>query len=237
MAADTRLAERDPFWQQQIDKHVASRGQHADPSACGTCRAAVKEGKPVEDDGCAQRAMLIQPPDMPCWEVLTKMTEQEKADLPARFHLPVFDSCGKPNAWLCTVCWGDGWSTVWPCATAVKHGTQVFTPDHEATQHQERLRIDAADVNRALNETLRERDFMHHMADRLAYAVAPIEVIGEHSSGNCPWENALDHVTSIEKADGMRSRIAELESTLAERTQQLNGLLDALAFDEKAVPR
>lgn len=31
-------------------------------------------------------------------------------------------------------------------------------------------------------------------------------------------------------------RVAELESALAERTKQLNGLLDALSFDEKAVP-
>lgn len=32
------------------------------------------------------------------------------------------------------------------------------------------------------------------------------------------------------------TRVAELESALGERTRQLNGLLDALSFDEKAVP-
>lgn len=34
----------------------------------------------------------------------------------------------------------------------------------------------------------------------------------------------------------LQARVTELESTLAERTRQLNGLLDALSFDEKAVP-
>ncbi|MEU8839998.1 hypothetical protein AB0D97_12825 [Streptomyces roseus] len=173
MDADTRLAERDPFWQQQIDKHVASRGQYADPSACGTCRAAVKDGKPVEDDECAQRAMLIQPPDMPCWEVLTEMTGQEKADLPARFHLPVFESCGKPNAWLCAVCWGDGWSTAWPCATAVKHGTKVFTPEHETEQHEARLRARITE----LESTLAERD------EQIAYLLAAEPTLDDDQPG------------------------------------------------------
>ncbi|MFD4921202.1 hypothetical protein ACFWNE_07760 [Streptomyces goshikiensis] len=153
--------QRDPFWQQQIDEHVASRGRHADPSACGTCRALVTAGKPVEDDECAQRAMLIQPPDMPCWEILIEMTEQEKKDLPARFHLPVFESLGKPNAWLCAVCWGDGWSSCWPCATATKHGTQVFTPDHEAgaALAEARAKLEIAERrNRELAATLAERD-------------------------------------------------------------------------------
>jgi len=46
---------------------------------------------------------------------------------------------------------------------------------------------------RQMTEALRERDEAEEWADRLAYALAPIEVIGEHSSGNNPWQNALDH--------------------------------------------
>ncbi|MFE3583743.1 hypothetical protein [Streptomyces vinaceus] len=146
--------QRDPFWQQQIDEHVASRGRHADPAACGTCRAAVKSGKKVEHDECTRKALLIQPPDAPDWEILIEMTAKEKADLPARYHLPVFDSCGKPNAWLCAVCWGDGWVTGWPCKTAVKHGAQVFTPDHAATLHEKRQLALIAE----LESTLADRD-------------------------------------------------------------------------------
>lgn len=161
--------QRDPFWQQQIGKHVASRGKHADPTACGTCRAAVRDGKKVEHDECAQRALLVQPPDMPYWEILVEMTEQEKADLPARFHLPVFESLGEPNAWLCAVCWGDGWSHRWPCATATKCGTQVFTAGYEAQQLHSRIA--------ELESVLAERD------EQIAYLIAAEPTLDDDQPG------------------------------------------------------
>lgn len=37
-----------------------------------------------------------------------------------------------------------------------------------------------------------ERDALEGVADSLAYAIAPVEVIGEHSSSNNPWANALE---------------------------------------------
>lgn len=43
-----------------------------------------------------------------------------------------------------------------------------------------------------MEEALKERDDAIDMADRLSWAIAPMEVIGEHSSGNDPWTNALD---------------------------------------------
>lgn len=43
------------------------------------------------------------------------------------------------------------------------------------------------------DQTLRERDEYHDMADQLAAQIAAItgEEIGEHSSANCPWRNAM----------------------------------------------
>lgn len=50
-----------------------------------------------------------------------------------------------------------------------------------------------ADENEAaLTAALTERDYLEERLDELAYAVAPVEVIGEHSSANDPWANALD---------------------------------------------
>lgn len=164
----TDQPERDPFWQQQIDLHIASRGRHADPSACGTCRERTAEGETVEHDGCAQRSLLFDAPDMPDYEVLIEMTEQEKADLPARFHIPRFDDVGKPNAWLCAVCWGEGWVTGWPCATAMKHGTQVFTPQHEAERARKREAAEVADLRAKL--AVRNRQ-----VDRLSNELADME--------------------------------------------------------------
>lgn len=74
----------------------------------------------------------------------------------------------------------------------------------------DRLRKQNAELDKECNEVIGERDHMHDVADKLAYAVAPIAVIGEHSSENDPWENALDHITPA----------AELVK-LAERWQQM----------------
>ena len=46
------------------------------------------------------------------------------------------------------------------------------------------------------DQTLSERDHYHEVADKLANAIAAhfsIE-IGEHSSANCPWDNALNAI-------------------------------------------
>ena len=43
-----------------------------------------------------------------------------------------------------------------------------------------------------LGDVIDERDNATAWADRLAYAVAPVQVIGEHSNANNPWQNALE---------------------------------------------
>ncbi len=48
----------------------------------------------------------------------------------------------------------------------------------------------SADAERALDQVMAERDHAQEWADKLAYKIAPIERIGEHSSGNDPWWNA-----------------------------------------------
>lgn len=61
----------------------------------------------------------------------------------------------------------------------------------------ERLRAEAAKEERAHLATIDERDHAQDMADQLAYAIAPMEVIGEHSSGNCPWTNAAEEAHAL----------------------------------------
>ncbi|GGW99209.1 hypothetical protein [Streptomyces chartreusis] len=125
-------SDMDPFWVERRAEFLAAKSTSADPSACGTCRSNVADGKPVEHDGCAQRATLLHAPDHPYYEILAGFSLEENAKLPARFHVPVFDDCGVPNSWLCAVCQEEGVVTGWPCATAIKHGKEVFTPQHEA---------------------------------------------------------------------------------------------------------
>jgi hypothetical protein len=73
----------------------------------------------------------------------------------------------------------------------------------------DRLRAALAKEERMHGETIDDRDRFHDMADKLAYAVAPEEVIGEHSSMNCPWENALDLITPMAEVDKLRAELAE----------------------------
>ncbi|MET7956378.1 hypothetical protein ABZT07_20720 [Streptomyces sp. NPDC005317] len=99
---------------------------HAGPKACGTCRSLARDGKPIEHEQCAAHAVLLLPPDQPAYEDLVDLTDEQRKALPARFHTPVFDGLGQPNAWLCQVCWGDGWVAQWPCGPAQQKGALVF---------------------------------------------------------------------------------------------------------------
>lgn len=88
------------------------------------------------------------------------------------------------------------------------------------------LKKRVAEMDRELGEVIDERDRMHDVADKLAYAVAPIEVIGEHSSENDPWENALDHVTPAAEVDRLREELADQKRTTDYFAQQSTRRLD-----------
>lgn len=46
---------------------------------------------------------------------------------------------------------------------------------------------------REISKLIDERDYLEEMCDKLAYCIASEEVLGEHSNGNDPWQNALDY--------------------------------------------
>jgi hypothetical protein len=132
------VTDDDRFWIKNRAEFLARKSTVADPNACGTCRGNVAAGEPVEHEGCAQRATLLHAPDHPYYEILAGFSLEENEKLPPRFHVPVFDDCGMPNSWLCAVCWEEGTVVGWPCATATKYGTQVFTSLHAAETAQEK---------------------------------------------------------------------------------------------------
>ena len=68
-------------------------------------------------------------------------------------------------------------------------GRTLATPDpHDACE-------------RDMLELIDQRDRAEDAADALAYAIAPMDVIGEHSSGNDPWANALEFAAGGYEAD------------------------------------
>lgn len=152
-------AEIDPFWVEQREQFLAAKSTSADPSACGTCRNNAEAGNPVVHDECQQRATLLHAPDHPYYELLAGFSLEENAKLPARFHVPVFDDLGKPSLWLCAVCWEDGTNVQWPCKTAMEHGEQVFSPQHEADMAHRKQQTESAGLKDAIAKavvTLRE---------------------------------------------------------------------------------
>ncbi|MFI5739104.1 hypothetical protein ACIA9I_12115 [Streptomyces anulatus] len=96
-----------------------------------------------------------------------------------------------------------------PAAAGDTNPTTNLTPELE------RLRTQYDQLDKTLDEVMTERDAHHDALDRFALAVAPEEVIGEHSSGNNPWANAFELVTPAAEVDALRARIAELEQQLA----------------------
>ncbi|WP_020135127.1 hypothetical protein [Streptomyces sp. 351MFTsu5.1] len=156
----TDYPDMDPFWVEARAKHLAAKSSHADPSACGTCRGNVAAGEPVEHDGCARRATLLQAPDHPHYELLAGFSLEDNEKLPARFHVPVFDGCGVPNSWLCAVCWEEGEVTGWPCATAQKYGTQVFSPEHAAETAHAKQQAELAALQAAMAVAVQRLQFM-----------------------------------------------------------------------------
>jgi len=71
----------------------------------------------------------------------------------------------------------------------------------------DRLRTDLAREEREHARTIDQRDAYHEAADRLAYAVAPESVIGEHSSMNDPWANALEILEERADRDQLQAAV------------------------------
>lgn len=196
-------ADLDPFWVRHRAEFLAKSSAYADPSACGTCRGNVAAGEPVKHEGCAQRATLLHAPDHPYYELLVGFPHEENEKLPPRFHVPVFDDCGVPNLWLCAVCQDEGTVAGWPCATAVKHGADVFSPLHQA-------------------ETAREKQ----AAELAAYRALELGDPDGRVSASC---GNPEHPTWLRKPDDNRGcpwcRTTELENALAATGRSLSDFI------------
>lgn len=83
------------------------------------------------------------------------------------------------------------------------------------------LRARLAEEEAAHDVTIRQRDFAEEWADKLASGVGDIEVIGEHSNLNNPWETAYGLMRSLAEFEAavaelaaLRARVADLEAGL-----------------------
>ncbi|MFG2400717.1 hypothetical protein [Streptomyces lydicus] len=121
--------------------------------------------------------------------------------------------------------------TVYEAITSFQFTAQLSSLQHaQLRQHlAEHLAEALSQVQRTereFDQVLQQRDAYHDAADALAYAIAPIEVIGEHSSDNCPWTNALDHVTPAAEVAELREQLEQARS-IAVRLENENARLTA----------
>lgn len=170
------VSDMDPFWVKARADFLAAKSFHADPGACGTCRTLAADGKQVKHDECQQRATLLQAPDHPYYELLAGFSLEENEQLPPRFHVPVFDDCGVPNSWLCAVCQEEGQVVGWPCATAQKYGTQVFTDPHKAETAHEKEQADLAALKAGVAEATQRLAFLQSSEPDHVKAAALYEI-------------------------------------------------------------
>ncbi len=129
------------------------------------------------------------------------------------------------------------------------------------TVERDKLAKDLRYEESAHEDTIRHRDFCEEWADKLANAVAGVEVIGEHSNLNNPWEQAYDVMRSLEeflaiekqleefkrqvgqlnsgvltaerKCERLTDDLAKAESTVAEMKEELKGVRQRLGSAEK----
>jgi hypothetical protein len=126
-----------------------------------------------------------------------------------------------------------------PSDARVLEGVLVM-PAPEAAEVAARINADpdpSACKDREIDEAIRERDACHWLLDAFAYRVAPVEVIGEHTSANSPWHNALALLTPAADVDRLRAQVELLGSELQRQTPAGSIMLDRATFEQRVNAR
>ncbi len=100
----------------------------------------------------------------------------------------------------------DGWEIAWDGYRIPAHdGPLRWVPLYAATPAQQPAQVYLDGLDRALGEAIDQRDRYHEMADDLAGHIAAITGvdIGEHSSANCPWQNAIEAAEEYKPAQAV----------------------------------
>ncbi|MFI2314128.1 hypothetical protein AMK17_25185 [Streptomyces sp. CB00072] len=109
---------------------------------------------------------------------------------------------------------------------------------YEEEQDAKRARFAAKLARKRAFDLRAERDAFADWADTLAYAVAPVEVLGRHGEeGKYPWGDALELITPVAEVAALRARVAELEGQRDRRRVRLVALQnDALNMRGSLAP-
>lgn len=139
-------------------------------------------------NACREAAAALaarQPVGEPAWQ------KMESAPKDGTVVLGLLEGSDIPQS----IRFRDGWEIAWDAYRIPAHdGPLRWAPLCAATPAQQPAQVYLDGLDRALGEAIDQRDRYHQMADDLAGHIAAITGvdIGEHSSANCPWQNAIE---------------------------------------------
>ncbi|MFT2133170.1 hypothetical protein [Stenotrophomonas maltophilia] len=134
---------------------------------------------------------------------------------------------GEPIGWYTEDHLTDRSATTYDRAVADRWRAKGWpvSPLYAAPPAQQPAQVYLDGLDRALGEAIDQRDRYHEVADDLAGHIAAITGvdIGEHSSANCPWQNAIEAAEEYKPAQavdlpysldadpaGIRARVADV---------------------------
>ncbi|HEP1207000.1 TPA: hypothetical protein ACGCHN_001712 [Stenotrophomonas maltophilia] len=134
---------------------------------------------------------------------------------------------GEPIGWYTDDHLTDRSATTYDRAVADRWRAKGWpvSPLYAAPPAQQPAQVYLDGLDRALGEAIDQRDRYHEVADDLAGHIAAITGvdIGEHSSANCPWQNAIEAAEEYKPAQavdlpysldadpaGIRARVADV---------------------------
>jgi DNA repair exonuclease SbcCD ATPase subunit len=96
-----------------------------------------------------------------------------------------------------------------------------------------RLTARVKDLELSEDDAISDRDEYQKVLDEFAYRVAPESVIGEHSSGNDPWTNALELLTSAADVEKLKAERDTARGLLAGSQKELRAAVAAWGQAER----
>lgn len=165
---------------------------HTDPMAWANMRDEIQHGLQLLDSALAAR----QPVGEPAWQ------KMESAPKDGTVVLGLLEGSDIPQS----IRFRDGWEIAWDAYRIPAHdGPLRWAPLCAATPAQQPAQVYLDGLDRALGEAIDQRDRYHQMADDLAGHIAAITGvdIGEHSSANCPWQNAIEAAEEYKPAQAV----------------------------------
>lgn len=125
----------------------------------------------------------------------------------AKDYLAARQPVGEPVGWFTEDHLTDRSATTYDRTVADRWRAKGWpvSPLYAAPPAQQPAQVYLDGLDRALGEAIDQRDRYHEIADELAGHIARITGvdIGEHSSANCPWQNAIEAAEEYQPAQAV----------------------------------